>query len=525
MIKQLKNLMVVSLICICVTQTAFASPSIEGIQSYNKHNQNLADDIDRYRNADDLWDALREEFVLQHYENTPAVQSKIEWYLNNQGFLYRSASRASPYLYYILQQVKKRHLPAELVLLPIIESGYNPFSTSTVGAAGIWQLMPATAAGLGVRQDWWYDGRRDVIASTRAALNHLAYLQRVYDGNWLLALAAYDTGEGNLHKAIVANIRNGRDTDFWSLPVASETRNYVPSLLALAEIITHPDRYHIQLPPVRNAPYLAQVDVGAQIHLQMAAAFAGISYKRLKQLNPGYSQLLTPVKGPFKLVLPIERVEQFVENLVRSPLNTGIKWIHYRANAGDTLQSIATKFKTTPEAIRSLNHLSKASVSRGLNLLIPMDKNAPRKTNIAQSHKVPLRSLPMQTTATPVRNTSTHYSLLPGDTIYMIRKHDTVKSIADRFHVHPTALTAANQLATNKPLPVGKQIIIPTHTTQDNSGLMPGDTIYMVRKGDSIEKIANKFHSSPAAIRLANLLSENNLQVGERIVVPTHFRG
>ncbi|HEX4045658.1 MAG TPA: transglycosylase SLT domain-containing protein, partial [Gammaproteobacteria bacterium] len=259
-------------------------PSAEGIQTYHKsmhlspeHKQKLADDISRYYYADDLWDVLRESFTLSHYESHPAVQEKINWYMNNQGILQRSAARAAPYLYYISQQVKKRHLPAELVLIPIVESGYNPFSLSHMGAAGIWQLMPNTATGYGVKQDLWYDGRRDIIVSTKAALNYLAYLQNFFEGNWLYALAAYNTGEGNVLSAIKRNVRDARHIDFWSLPVARETKDYVPSLLALAIIISHPERYPVKLPPVRNAPYLAEIDIGTQINLKYAASLAGIS--------------------------------------------------------------------------------------------------------------------------------------------------------------------------------------------------------------------------------------------------------
>ena len=538
--KRLIRIVVTSLVCVFLTSIAYAQPSPEGIQTYQKnvhlspeHKQKLADDIDRYRNADNLWDVLRDEFTLPHYENYPAVQDKIDWYMNNQDFLIRSVNRASPYLYYILQQVKKRHLPAELVLLPIIESGYNPFSMSPVGAAGIWQLMPATANDLGVRQDWWYDGRRDVITSTRAALNHLAYLQRVYDGNWLLALAAYDTGEGNLRNAILKNIRSGRDTDFWSLPVAAETRNYVPSLLAVAVIISHPEQYPIYFPPVRNAPYLAQIDIGSQVNLKQAAVFAGISFKKIKQLNPGYNRPLTPNKGQFKLVLPIERVEQFTENLVRSPLNTQINWVHYRFNTGDTLLSVAKKFNTTPEAILKLNQLSKNAIRRHMVLLIPTDKEKKardtKNTGLVATQPYDRAKRTGSTTATSVAaiKALSNYTLQPGDTVYMVRSSDTLHGIAKRFHVAPDILRAANKLSPTRRLLPGKQLIIPTHVSlsaNNQDGLQPGDTIYMVRKGDTIENIANKFHTSPASIRLSNLINGNALQEGERIVVPTHIQ-
>ena len=184
--------------------TTWAASSVEGIEVYQKnshlsaeHRQTIAEDLDRYRNADNLWDTLREDFTLPHYEDSPLVQEKIEWFMEHQDYLIHSVTRARPYLYYIYQQAKKRNLPAELVLLPIIESAYNPFAlNASSGAAGLWQMMPDTASGYGIRQNWWYDGRRDAVASTKAALNHLSYLDSFFNGNWLLAVAAYDTGEG-----------------------------------------------------------------------------------------------------------------------------------------------------------------------------------------------------------------------------------------------------------------------------------------------------------------------------------------
>lgn len=527
----------------------FASPSVEGIQIYQKnlhlspvHMQKLADDISRYRNADNIWDVLREEFTLPHYEDNQVVQEKIEWFMNNQDYLLRSASRAAPYLYYILQQVKKRHLPAEIVLLPIIESGYNPFSLSNVGAAGIWQLMPGTATGLGIKQDTWYDGRRDVIASTRGALNYLSYLQSFFEGNWLLAIAAYNTGEGNVLSAIKRNIRDGRDTDFWTLPLAQQTKDYVPSILALAIIISHPEQYPIYFPPVRNAPYLAQVDVGKQINLKYASTLAGISYQKLLQLNPGFSRASTSKKGPKKLVLPIENVEQFSENFSRSPLNTKIKWIHYRVKAGDTLASIAKKFNSSANAIHKMNHLAKNSLRRGMNLLIPNKDHATTKVELIaesttrqqQKRKIIKPTLinanknhlsELELALNDLEKAASTYTLQPGDTVYIVRSKDTLEDIAKRFHVNAQTLLAANQLSNGK-LKSGQQLIVPTHTiVQTNSnGLQPGDTIYMVRRGDTIEKIALKFRTTPAAIRLANLIDDSSLLEGEKLVVPTHLR-
>lgn len=543
--RALNKLFLMSVSCLVFTSAAMAANGTEGIQVYQKnvhlspeHKQKLAADISRYRNADNLWDVLRDEFSLEHYEDNPAVQAKIEWFMNNQDYLLRSATRAAPYLYYISQQVKKRHLPAELVLLPIVESGYNPFSHSPVGAAGIWQLMPSTASGLGVKQDWWYDGRRDVIASTRAALNYLAYLQSFFEGNWLLAMAAYNTGEGNVLAAIKRNVRDGIETDFWSLPVAQETRDYVPSLLALAVIISHPDQYPVYFPPVRNAPYLAQVDVGASINIKFAAALAGISYKKMMQLNPGFNRTSTAARGPFKLMLPIENVEKFTENLARSPLNNKINWLHYRVKAGDTLASIAKKFSVAVNDIRHMNHLSKNTVRASMNLLIPSETQAVASDDSnAFTEQLAEKEEPRQkvaavpvskVVASSVPSSGQYYALQPGDTIYMVRLHDSMESVARRFNIPVESLRAANQFATGK-LDAGKQLIIPTHAnavrlaSATQKALEPGDTLYMVRKGDTIEKIARKFHTQPSAIRLANLTDDQSLSEGDKLVIPTHI--
>lgn len=499
--------------------------------SLEQHKEKIAADITRYHNADNLWDALREEFTLPHYEEVPAVQEKIEWFMNNQDFLLRSATRAAPYLYYILQQVKKRHLPAELVLLPIVESGYNPRSLSSVGAAGIWQLMPNTATGLGVKQDWWYDGRRDVIASTRAALNYLAYLQSFFDGNWLLAIAAYNTGEGNIMAAIKRNIRNGMGTDFWSLPVAQETKDYVPSLLALAVIISNPARYPVYFPPVRNAPYLAEVKLDATVSLKDAARYAGISYQKLLQLNPGFKQPDTSLQRAYKIVLPIENVVDFTENLASAKQAHSTtqppRWLHYKVKSGDTLASIANKFQTTPKAIRQLNRLTKNAVRHGNHLLIPhpnaaavAEKEEKTKlvSNVAKTNATKIKMKPILSSNEKITG---RYIMQPGDTIYMVRKKDTLASIAKRFRMNAKTILTANRIKGNNVV-AGTQLIIPTHRDAGAvKTVQPGDTIYMVRRGDTIAKISRKFNTTPSAIRLANLIDDNSLQEGIKIIIPT----
>jgi len=460
--KNIIRLIIIS-IYFAIIPMAEAQTTIEGIQVYQKnvhlspeHKQEIADDIDRYYNADNMWEVIRSEFSLPHYDDNPQVQQQITWFLNNQDYLMRTAERAAPYLFFIAEQARKRHLPAEVVLLPMIESAYNPFNYSSAGAAGIWQLMPGTASGYGVKQNWWYDGRRDVVQSTNAALDYLVYLGNFFDGNWLLAIAAYDTGEGNIVSAIRKNNRNGINTDFWSLPVAQETRIYVPRLLALAIVISHADEYGIKFPPVNNAPYLAQIDIGGQIDLNHAATLAGLTLKQLKKLNPGYNRTATDPNGPFKIILPIENVAQFTENLMDSP------------------QPVEKKIKIALEKIQK------------------------------------------------------KYSIQPGDTFYMVRKNDTLQKIAARFHLSVTALLSANPTKKSKGIVPGQHMIIPTNLTKQQTrspkkyAMLSGDTVYMVRTGDTLEKIANKFHTSPPAIRVANLMASNTIREGDEIIVPTH---
>lgn len=527
--------------CCFINTTLFANPSnIEGIQIYQKNihlsperKEKLAADIDRYNNADNLWDALRQEFTLPHYEDNPRVQAQIEWFMNNQDFLYRSAMRASPYLYYILQQVRKRHLPAEVALLPVFESSFNPFAYSPAGAAGIWQMMPGTASGYGVKQNWWYDGRRDVLASTNAALNYLAYLGEFFDGNWLYAIAAYNTGEGNVVSAIKRNASIGNSTDFWSLPVAQETQDYIPKLLALATIVSHPDIYPVQLPYVRNAPYLAQIDIGTQIDLQHAADLAGLSFKDLKHLNPGYNRIATDPIGPSKLVLPIEAVEQFSENLEKFPTYQQTNWAHYKIKSSENLRMVAKKFNTTPAELQKINPelASNHHLKRGTNILIPKSGTSISKTILDSA---PIQYVSSDSDSYHLKHkihqavSHTHpdqYTLQPGDTLYMVRDGDDIEHVAKRFHTSASTLLEANNLGPGTALIPGEQLIIPTHTENDDSKkflLNPGDTLYMVRKGDTIEKIAKKYHTTASALRLANLLASNNVKEGDQIIVPTH---
>lgn len=263
-----------------------------------------------------LWKPIREHLQLTaREEHQPAVQEQIRWFVKNPAYLNDAVNRAAPYMYYVYTQVRARGLPTELVLLPIIESGYNPCATnSSSGAAGMWQLISTTAHSYGVHQDKGFDGRRDLHSSTNAALDYLNYLKGFFSGDWLLAIAAYDTGEGNVQNAIRHNTQQDKNTHFWALPLAEETRSYIPRLLALAAIVKNPEKYGITLPPVSAKPYLELVNIGKGITLTKAAKLADMNLATLKQLNPGVkSSSVTLRQG--QLALPIDRVALYNKQL------------------------------------------------------------------------------------------------------------------------------------------------------------------------------------------------------------------
>lgn len=473
-----------------------------------------------------FWDHLRADFqVPVSDENQPQVQAQIRWFVNNQDYLDHTVKRAAPYMYFILQEAQKRNLPGELVLLPIIESAYNPFVSSYRGASGLWQLMPGTAYTLGVKQDWWFDGRRDIYSSTNAALDYLTYLQSFFGGNWLLALAAYDTGEGNVQNAVRRNSMDGLPTDFWALPLARETRSYVPRLLALAAIIRDPGKYGIVLPPISDKPYLQQVDLGVAINLSQAAQLAGMSLSELKQLNPGYSHMTTDPNGPYKLLLPIDRIALFKEQLAAMPSFTKTTWGRYRVQRGDSLASIANRYHASVAELRESNHIKGHTAPVGKVIMIPSttesvvphidDTNMQQMTVLSNSNIAPagqrnsgaavvaadetqaISNVVQQTETVPAENLATNnddndqadesndlvagsaaitkqsqsvaHNVVQQKQFHTIKHGDTLASIARAYRVSISDLQHWNKLRNSHALKPGSKLVVGKSTTSRSS--------------------------------------------------------
>jgi membrane-bound lytic murein transglycosylase D len=328
--------------------------------------------------AMDIWGRLRSGFDLPQAVGS-SVQAQIEHFHNHPRHVEHILRRGEPYLYYILNRVAERGLPAELALLPVIESAFDPFSRSPAGAAGIWQFMPATARQVGLRRDWWFDGRRDIVAATEAALDYLGALRQRFDGDWLLALAAYNAGSARVNRAMRLNRSRGKPVDFWHLPLPEETRSYVPKLLALRAIISSPEAHNITLPAVVNIHYFSAVDIDGPLDLQVAARLTGAPVEELMRLNPGLIRSITPPASPHTLLIPTASEQRFREQLARLPADQRVQSVKYRVRKGDTLSAIAQNSRTTVTRLRQINQLESTRIFAGKLLIVPLgerDENA-----------------------------------------------------------------------------------------------------------------------------------------------------
>ncbi|MBC9250302.1 lytic transglycosylase [Pseudomonas alcaligenes] len=432
----------------------------------------------------DIWDRMRGGFKLQDEIGiNPRIENQRLWFVSNPSFLENASDRGSLYIHYVVERLEERDMPMELALLPVIESAYNPFAYSRSDAVGLWQFIPATGRHFNLRQTSWYDGRRDITASTNAALNYLSRLHDMFNGDWLLALAAYNAGEGTVSRAIERNQKLGLPTDYWNLPLPKETQDYVPKLLALSQIVMSPDAYGVALSPIANEPYFEEIAIKQNLDLTRVAAMADMDADELYNLNPAFKKRIT-MDGPRHLLVPTDKAEMLSANLALMKPQAQVSWQEYRVRSGDNLHSIANRYGLTVGTLKDVNKLGSNHLRVGQLLSIPAAGSEPQQP----IHQQVAKAAP---TVSPRR-----YTVKSGDTLWQIANANDV-SLKD--------LQRWNRLNAKSRLSLGQVLEIRGGSGGTGNSLAaskPGKsaskrqavTYYRVKQGDSMYLIARRFN-------------------------------
>lgn len=435
---------------------------------------------------DDVWKRIGMQLSIP-VPDQKKVNYYRNWYLKHPNHLESVSRRAKPFLYLIVQKIEERNLPLELALLPVVESSFDPFAYSHGSAAGLWQFVPGTGKMYGLKQNFWYDGRRDVAAATDAALDYLTYLSNRFHGNWNHAIAAYNSGGGRVSRAIRKNTRQNKPTDFFSLDLPKETSSYVPKLLALADIVAHQDKYGLSIPAIPNRPVLKQTDPGEQLDLAIAAKYAGISVKQLQSYNPAFNRWATAPEGPYSLLLPVDRVAQF-ELAASANRGKGLTLIRYRVKSGDAISLLAKKYKTTSAVIREANGLSSNMIRAGQYLMIPTS------TKDGSTYALSAKNRLAKTQSVSRGQYKLTYTVASGDSLW---------TIARKHKVSHRSLAKWNGMGPRDTLRIGQKLVI---WKKGSKGSIIRTVHYRVRRGDTISAIASRFK-----VRSADIIKWNNL--------------
>lgn len=465
------------------------------------------------KDSGDLLASLRNGFALEYIDNE-RTEAEKRWFARHPEYMDRVLKRAQRYLPHIVSELERRGMPLELALLPIVESAYDPFAYSHGRAAGLWQMIPGTAKRFGIRQNWWYDGRRDVVDSTRAALDYLEYLHKFNNGNWLNAIASYNSGEGNVRRAVRRNTAAGKPTDFWNLKLPRETSMYVPKLLALVEIVADPAKFNMTLPTVLSDTQFRTVNIGGQLDLALAAELAGVEVDTIYQYNPGYNRWSTDPSGPHTLVMPIEVAEQFSAALNDVPQSERVRWQRHKVKNGEAISQIAEQYNTTVSTIRTANNLKGNTIRAGHHLMIP----------------VATKALSAYSKSADARLAKTQNKTRAGDKVeHIVTSGESFWTISRRYNVTTRQLAAWNGMAPRDTLSIGKKLIVWTKGVVASSPRMSptealGNTTrklrYIVRNGDSLYLIARKFRVGIDQIARWNNIDRGKLlQPGQRLTM------
>lgn len=423
------------------------------------------------RQPTNLWQRMREGFAIPDLQ-TASAQERTSWYAARPDYMARSFERARPFLYVIVEEIEKRGMPTELALLPLVESAYNPNAISPAQAAGMWQFIPATGKRYNLKQDWWRDQRRDVIASTGAALDYLQTLYIQFN-DWQLALAAYNWGENAVQRAVDRARARGEPTDYASLTsrMPAETAGYVPKLQAIKNIVMNPALYAVKLPDVPNEPYIATITRDKDIDVKVAAQLAEMPVEQFVALNPGHNRPVIPGRSNAVIVLPADRVETFKQNLEArdKPLST---WQAYLVKAGEKLEQIASRFGIDLSALRSANGIGpRQRVVAGHTLLVPRGKDTEETAQLPDEINQPA----LQDEGRVVRST------------YIVRRGDSLASIAKKYKVSVNDVKGWNSGLGNS-VSTGQRITIETVSYAHAKAPARGGVKYAKAKGKPVAK-------------------------------------
>ncbi len=457
----------------------------------------------------DLFDRMRSGFKLEDARDRRAVEQELRWYAGNPDYLQRAFARADLYLYYIVAELERRGMPLELALLPVVESAFEPYAYSRARASGLWQFIPGTGSRFGLKQDWWYDGRRDIVESTRGALDYLQHLHDEFDGDWLLAIAAYNCGEALVERAVDMNRAVGRTVSFWEVWLPGETRAYVPKLLAMKRLVQEPELYGLAFSPIPNQPYFTRVGTVSQVNLKLAAEIAGITPEELYELNPAFHRWATDPAGPHYLLVPVDAAEVFSENIAQLSPDQRLSVTAYRVRHGDSVASVARRFHTSVNVIRELNDLPTGGLTVGADLRVPSA----------------VTELPAKVVLAAAR-VDGHGRAARRAHVQIVHSGDSLSTIARRNGMDVSTLASLNGMHPGDTLRAGQRIRLSAgRSGSRHKGGAHRRLVYTVREGDTVPEIARLFKCSVNQLLAWNgLSSRSHLHAGQKLRVHLHTR-
>ena len=459
----------------------------------------------------DVWERIRRGYAM------PVLQSKlvdrwVDFYTKDPAYLRRMSERAGQYLYHIVEEIENRGMPTELALLPFVESAFQAEALSRAKAAGLWQFMPATGKAYDLAQNLWRDDRRDILESTRAALDYFEYLHGMF-GDWHLALAAYNWGEGSVQRAIQRAKRRKQPTDYLHLRMPRETANYVPKLEAVKRIISNPSKYGITLPDVGNEPFFVTITKPRDIDIETAAELAGMPLEEFRRLNPSYKLPVIVASHNNVMLLPADKLDFFVDNLA-SWMDSGqplSQWTTYRLQQGETLAQVAGRSGMTEDELRKVNGIPKGRRVLANSTLLVRSTGTEDQQDIAAE----LANAKLQLSPTTTWRRVT----------YRVRSGDTLSGIARRWRITMKSIVTANRLRSDR-LRVGQRLVltvpnVPRQAIASTQRSEPSQhVIHRVRAGETLSQIAERYGVSIAQLKMTNRIRTNLIRPGQRLRIP-----